>query len=242
MMGIINVQGLCFQYEKKQILKNVSFQIDPGEFVCVAGANGSGKSTLLKILVKLLAPTAGTAEISTAKVAYLSQKATAFNPDFPATAAEVVGLGFPRRKGISFKDSFKGSFKERRRRIDSALSEMDMLQYRSTMIGRLSGGQQQRVLLAKALVQEPELIILDEPTIGIDNGSIDQICCLLAELNKRCRTTILMVTHDIPLVLHHANRILQMEKDGSANLCSQKDFKQKDFEISGGFNTLGTAL
>ena len=215
-MEIINVKALNFQYGNEFVLKNVNFQVNKGEFICVAGVNGSGKSTLLKLLLKLLRPTIGKVEILASNIAYLAQRASSFNSDFPATAAEIVGLGFPKGTRISLK--------ERRQCIDKALAQMDMLDCRSKSIGRLSGGQQQRILLAKALVQRPELIILDEPTVGIDNGAATQICCLLGELNKRDGATLIMVTHDVPLILHHADRILQFEKGGSIRTLSPVDF------------------
>jgi len=172
----------------------------------MTGANGSGKSTLLKLLLNLIKPTAGYLEVKTTNIAYLAQRATAFNPDFPATAAEIVDLGFPQGKWLSSR--------ERRQRIDKALWQMDLLNYRNKSIGRLSGGQQQRVLLAKALVRNPKLILLDEPTVGIDNDAATRICCLLGALNKREGTTLLVVTHDVPLILDHADRILQFKNGG----------------------------
>lgn len=216
-MEIITVKSLYFQYEKEPIIKNVSFNVKKGEFICIAGINGSGKSTLLKLLLKLLKPTLGCAEILTDNIAYLAQRASAFNPDFPATASEIVGLGIPVKSKLGLRD--------RRNHIDKALKQMDMLDYRNQSIGRLSGGQQQRILLAKALVKKPDLIILDEPTVGIDNGAATQICCLLGKLNKNENATLLMVTHDVPLILNHADRILQFEK-GSIKLSSPKDFYQ----------------
>ena len=205
-MKIITANELHFQYNNEPILKNVSFQVNRGEFICVTGVNGSGKSTLLKLLVKLIKPTSGKAEIASTNVAYLAQRATSFNPDFPATASEIVDLGIPRGGFISLK--------ERRRRIHKALKQMDMLEYYNKSIGNLSGGQQQRILLAKALVREPDVILLDEPTVGIDKAASTQICCLLGGLNKRDGATLMMVTHDVPLILNHADRILQFERGG----------------------------
>ncbi|MCL2398113.1 MAG: ATP-binding cassette domain-containing protein [Defluviitaleaceae bacterium] len=216
-MEIITVKSLYFQYEKEPILKNVSFDVKKGEFICVAGINGSGKSTLLKLLLRLLKPTLGCADVLTNNVAYLAQRASAFNPDFPATVAEIVSLGIPIKMNIGLR--------EQRKTVDNALKQMDMLDYRNQSIGRLSGGQQQRVLLAKALVKKPDLIILDEPTVGMDNGAATQICCLLGKLNKKENATLIMVTHDVPLILNHADRILQFEK-GGIKLSSPKDFYQ----------------
>jgi len=176
----------------------------------LAGVNGSGKSTLLKILLKLLKPTSGHVEMASANIAYLAQRAAAFNTDFPATAAEIVSLGFPAKQRISIS--------ERKYRIDKALMQVDMSEYRTKSIGCLSGGQQQRILLAKALVRQPELILLDEPTIGIDNGAASQICCLLSEINKNEGATIMMVTHDVHSILHHSDRILQFEKGGGIRI------------------------
>lgn len=216
-ISVISVTNLSFQYGSKNVLNDVNFCVDTGEFVCIAGVNGSGKSTLLKILLKLLKPSAGQIAINTDNIAYLAQRATMFNPNFPATAAEIVGLGILGKE----------SYKLRKQRINKALSQMDMLNFRNKPIGNLSGGQQQRVLLAKALVRNPQLIILDEPTVGIDTTAATQICCLLGDLNKNENATLLMVTHDIPLILHHADRILQLNPDGKISAKSPKDFYQE---------------
>lgn len=212
------MQELYFRYENELVLKDINFQVRQGEFVCIAGVNGSGKSTLLKLLLKLLKPSEGKVEIFAKNIAYVAQKASSFNPDFPATVSEVVGMGFSVGVRVSWR--------ERRQRINKALEQMDMHRYCEKPIGKLSGGQQQRVLLAKALVSEPDLILLDEPTVGIDNGAAIQICCLLGELNKRDGATLLMVTHDVPLILNHADCILQFEKDGGIRVTEPCTFYQ----------------
>ena len=201
-MQIITVSELCFQYDfqydSRPVLQNVSFSVESGEFVCMSGPNGAGKSTVLKILMKLLKPTSGYVRVMAENTAYLAQRAAFFNPDFPANVAEVVGLGLP--KGVKNR-------RDRRDSIQYALKQVDMTDFYNKPIGRLSGGQQQRVLLAKALAQRPDLILLDEPTASIDNGTCDQICCLLSDLNKKEGLTIVMVTHDTHSQ-YHAHRVL----------------------------------
>ena len=98
-----------------------------------------------------------------------------------------------------------------------------MSDYRTRLIGRLSGGQQQRVFIAKALVSEPEIIFLDEPTVGIDIKAVDSICCLLGELNSS-GLTIVMVTHDISSILYHSNKVLVLSEDGTGEIVSSEDF------------------
>ena len=197
-MEIITIQGLNYQYGTEPILTDVNFSVNRGEFVCVTGVNGSGKSTLLKIIMKILKPSAGHVEVNTSDIAYLAQRAISFNPEFPVNVMEVVGLGLKRAD------------RNRRHRINDALNKVKMVEYRNKHMGSLSGGQQQRVLLAKALVQRPELILLDEPTVGIDNNATNHICCALGELNKKEDVTVILVTHDIHPILQHANRVLQL--------------------------------
>ena len=228
---VLEVKDLSFSYPDKSILHRLSFDVDAGDFMCLVGPNGTGKSTLLKLILNQLSPLEGEIKLlgtnsekykDFASIAYVSQKATNINRDFPATVEEVVSLGLYSKKGL-----FKRNTKEDKKLIDSALERVGMLDYKHRQIGYLSGGQQQRVFIAKALISNPRIIFLDEPTTGIDIRAVDSICCLLGDLNKNSGITIVMVTHDISSIIYHSNKILVLSEDGSGEVMTSEEFNSQ---------------
>ena len=228
---VLEVKDLSFSYPDKSILHRLSFDVDAGDFMCIVGTNGTGKSTLLKLILNQLSPLEGEIKLlgtnsekykDFASIAYVSQKATNINRDFPATVEEVVSLGLYSKKGL-----FKRNTKEDKKLIDSALERVGMLDYKHRQIGYLSGGQQQRVFIAKALISNPRIIFLDEPTTGIDIRAVDSICCLLGDLNKNSGITIDMVTHDISSIIYHSNKILVLSEDGSGEVMTSEEFNSQ---------------
>ena len=228
---VLEVKDLSFSYPDKSILHRLSFDVDAGDFMCIVGTNGTGKSTLLKLILNQLSPLEGEIKLlgtnsekykDFASIAYVSQKATNINRDFPATVEEVVSLGLYSKKGL-----FKRNTKEDKKLIDSALERVGMLDYKHRQIGYLSGGQQQRVFIAKALISNPRIIFLDEPTTGIDIRAVDSICCLLGDLNKNSGITIVMVTHDISSIIYHSNKILVLTEDGSGEVMTSEEFNSQ---------------
>ena len=228
---VLEVKDLSFSYPDKSILHRLSFDVDAGAFMCIVGTNGTGKSTLLKLILNQLSPLEGEIKLlgtnsekykDFASIAYVSQKATNINRDFPATVEEVVSLGLYSKKGL-----FKRNTKEDKKLIDSALERVGMLDYKHRQIGYLSGGQQQRVFIAKALISNPRIIFLDEPTTGIDIRAVDSICCLLGDLNKNSGITIVMVTHDISSIIYHSNKILVLSEDGSGEVMTSEEFNSQ---------------
>lgn len=210
----IEVENLYFGYGEEMILENVSFTIDKGDYIGVIGPNGSGKSTLIKMMLKILTPIKGEIKLfgesinkfnNWSKMGYVSQKANSFNSSFPATVEEVVGANILSKVGL-----FKRLDKQHKEKIEHALEIVGMKDYRKMLIGNLSGGQQQRVFIAKALVNEPEILFLDEPTVGVDAKSEEAVYCLLAELNKDLGITIVIISHDISAVTVHANKLACM--------------------------------
>jgi zinc transport system ATP-binding protein len=131
----------------------------------------------------------------------------AFNPHFPATVREVVALGLLSRKKLS-----KKSGRNDDEAIDSALELMDIANIKSELIGELSGGQQQRALIAKAMVSEPELLILDEPTTALDPETREKFFTLLKGLNEHKHITIIIITHDIGMIGKYASKLLYLDK------------------------------
>ena len=228
---VLEVKDLSFSYPDKSILHRLSFDVDAGDFMCIVGTNGTGKSTLLKLILNQLSPLEGEIKLlgtnsekykDFASIAYVSQKATNINRDFPATVEEVVSLGLYSKKGL-----FKRNTKEDKKLIYSALERVGMLDYKHRQIGYLSGGQQQRVFIAKALISDPRIIFLDEPTTGIDIRAVDSICCLLGDLNKNSGITIVMVTHDISSIIYHSNKILVLSEDGSGEVMTSEEFNSQ---------------
>ena len=228
---VLEVKDLSFSYPDKSILHRLSFDVDAGDFMCIVGTNGTGKSTLLKLILNQLSPLEGEIKLlgtnsekykDFASIAYVSQKATNINRDFPATVEEVVSLGLYSKKGL-----FKRNTKEDKKLIDSALERDGMLDYKHRQIGYLSGGQKQKVFITKALISDPRIIFLDEPTTGIDIRAVDSICCLLGDLNKNSGITIVMVTHDISSIIYHSNKILVLSEDGSGEVMTSEEFNSQ---------------
>ncbi len=171
---LIDIQNVSFQYDYTQVLKNISLRVEQGDFLALLGPNGSGKSTLLKIILGLLKPLSGEVQLfgessATFKhrewIGYVSQKSNAFNSGFPATVQEVVKSGLTKKLGL-----FKRPGRNAKEQVEEALKAVGMDAFMHRNIGELSGGQQQRVFIARALVSDPKLLILDEPTVGIDHA------------------------------------------------------------------------
>ena len=205
---LVQFENVSFQYEYTHVLKKISFRIEEGDFLALLGPNGSGKSTLLKLLLGLLKPMSGEIELfgESAKtfkqrelIGYVSQKSNAFNSGFPATVFEVVRSGLAKKAGL-----FKLYPKNTNERVMRALEAVGMQAFADRNIGQLSGGQQQRVFIARALIGEPKLLILDEPTVGIDHENVQAFYDMLAKLNNDLGMTMILVTHDVDTV---SNRI-----------------------------------
>lgn len=215
---LIEINNLNFGYSERLILKNISFTVYKGDFIGIIGANGSGKSTLIKLMLKIVAPLSGEIKLlgkdisafgRWSKVGYISQKAGSFNSGFPATVEEIVQANLFSKIGL-----LRLPKKRHRDMVEQALERVGMQDYRKSLIGNLSGGQQQRVFIARVLVGEPELLLLDEPTTGIDAKSEEAVYCLLARLNKELGLTVVMVTHDIGAITVHANRLICLAESG----------------------------
>lgn len=205
---LIELKNVSFQYDYTQVLKNISLRVEEGDFLALLGPNGSGKSTLLKIILGLLKPMSGEIKLfdqSTVSfknrelIGYVSQKSNAFNSGFPATVYEVVRSGLVKKTGL-----FKRLPKDTNELVLQALADVGMEMFAKRNIGQLSGGQQQRVFIARALVAQPKLLILDEPTVGIDHENVQAFYDMLAKLNQELGMTMILVTHDVDTV---SNRI-----------------------------------
>ena len=204
---IVDITDLCFSYSGKEVLHNIDLVVEQGDFVAVVGPNGGGKTTLLKLVIGLLKPTRGTVRLigrepgkKGLEIGYVPQQID-HNLSFPATALDVVIMG----KHVPNNRLPFGRSRQDRRDGLAALEKMGIGEFAQRKISDLSGGQRQRVLIARALVTEPELLVLDEPTASIDSRGQTEFYQLLKELNKEL--TILMVSHDLLSVSAYAKSV-----------------------------------
>jgi zinc transport system ATP-binding protein len=196
---VIELEHVSFSYEQQRVIDNLSLNVLQRDFVGMIGANGAGKSTLLRMIVGLLKPNQGDIRLfgqpiaqfkDWERVGYVPQK-NSLNPLFPATVKEVVLSGLYSRKSL-----FKRIGAVEQLKADSALEAMGITDLANQRIGQLSGGQQQRALLARALINNPDLLILDEPTVGIDAETQANFFHLIRHLHQHHHITFLMVSHD----------------------------------------------
>lgn len=214
--SIIELKHIYFSYEDELALNDVNLTIKEGAFLGLVGPNGGGKTTLIKIILGLLQAQQGEVLLDNQtirsfknwnRIGYVSQKANSFNKGFPATVFEVVSMGLTAKLG--YFTFFK---KEQKKQVLEAIRLVDMEAYANENIGNLSGGQQQRIFIARALVSNPKLLILDEPTVGIDYKNVERFYDILNKLNKEKQITLLLVTHDEEKLIKHATEIAYLNK------------------------------
>ena len=215
-MTILEIKDVCFAYDRLEILHQANLRIEEGDFVLLQGPNGAGKSTLLKLILGELAPLKGHISVFNTdvkifknwnQISYVPQRGYDHQAHIPATVSEIVATGSYSRSG-----RFRFQSKKNEQRIGHALEAVEMQPYARRLIGELSGGQRQRVLLAKALISNPKLLILDEPVTGIDATNTATFYRLLQRLNKEEGLTVLMVTHDILGAVDLANKHFCIEE------------------------------
>jgi len=216
MEDIISVEDLSFRYGGNEAVSSVSFSVKKGDYIALVGHNGSGKSTLIKLLLGILKPSTGSVFLFGKdlhdfthwnKVGYLPQNIGLFNPLFPATVAEVTALGL-----VSQKKFPKRLTTEDAEQVNQALVQMKITALSNKLVGELSGGQIQRTLLARAIVNQPELLILDEPVSAVDAETRKDFYSYSARLNREKKTTIILITHDISHSGGYANKLLFLDK------------------------------
>ncbi|MDR2665250.1 MAG: ATP-binding cassette domain-containing protein [Oscillospiraceae bacterium] len=215
MSEIVHTENLSYRYGDETIFSRLNLTVCSGEFVALTGMNGSGKSTLLRLLLGELAPRSGGIrlfgqDISDFKqwhrLGYLAQDGLKSGADFPATAEEVVTANLYAQIG-----PLRPVKKRHREAALGALARVGMERYAKRMLGSMSGGQRQRVMLARVLVGEPELLVLDEPTNGVDNDTADSLFALLAKMCSEGKIAAVMVTHDTARAASCAARTLLLE-------------------------------
>jgi zinc transport system ATP-binding protein len=210
MRPFVEIEDVSFAYGEVSVLEGINFTVEAGDFLGIIGPNGSGKTTLLRLMLGLLAPTRGVVRLfghpparmkQWGRLGYVPQKAT-FEASLPATVQEVVASGLVATLG-----PFRRSDAAERRRVSEVLAQVGMEEHAGRRIGALSVGQQQRVLIARALVTEPELLILDEPTGGVDPEAQTSFYALLHHLNREREVTLILVSHDIGVVAKEVTRL-----------------------------------
>ena len=208
---LISVENVSFSFNGLEVIQNVSFAISPGDFMALIGPNGSGKSTLIRIIVGILKPSTGRVVImgeelsqftQWQRVGYVPQKATHMDPYFPASVREVVAMGLLSKKRFP-----RLLTRQDEAVIDRALDQVDMKALKNRRIGELSGGQQQRVFIARAIVNGPDVLFLDEPTAGVDADTQARFYEMLADLNRKEGLTIVLITHDFGIITKHVNKV-----------------------------------
>ncbi|WP_099221213.1 metal ABC transporter ATP-binding protein [Listeria costaricensis] len=216
MAELISVNNLSFHYDKEEVLKNIHLSVEKGSFTGLIGPNGSGKSTLLKLILGLLKMQQGEITIfgqssdkfkEWERIGFVSQKANAFNSAFPASVKEVVASGLTKKKGL-----FKMLNKEDEAVIRETLAIVGMERFLKRNIGELSGGQQQRVFIARSLVSSPDMLILDEPTVGVDIENVRSFYELLQKLHQERGLTLLLVTHDQIAINQYIDQIISINQ------------------------------
>lgn len=215
--AIIQLKDVNFTYGSGDAaIQNVNLEVHKGDYLGIVGPNGGGKTTLLKIILGLLTPSHGEVLLydtnvkkfyQWSKVGYVSQQATHIDPYFPMTVREIVAMGRFSNIGL-----FKYPNTKDRQAVEVALEKVNMWKYRDRLIGDLSGGQAQRVFIAKALAGEPEIIVLDEPTAGVDVATEKQFYLLLQQLNTELGLTLILVSHELDIVAHEATEIAYINK------------------------------
>ena len=206
-MHIVELDGVSFSYGGTLVLDSITFGVEKGDLLGIIGPNGAGKTTLFSCMLGLLDEYTGTIRMFSEdikenrkkvlqRIGYIPQRKN-IDSNFPATLEEIVSLGITRPE--------KGGKDEKR--IASALDTVGLLALKENRIGEISGGQQQRVLIAKAIVNEPELLILDEPATGIDLETQNRFYALLRKLNKEKGITIIWSSHDLDAVNSLASRV-----------------------------------
>jgi len=209
---MLSVQNLSFRYDaySKYVLEDISFEVEKGEYVSIVGENGSGKSTLVRLLLGLLKPTTGEVQQRASSIGYVPQKKINLT-HFPLTVFELLDS---YRRVLKVKD---------RNTVYSMLEEVGLLGFEKKLAGELSGGQLQKLYIARALINKPELLILDEPSTGIDVKGQREIYTILKRLNQDSKITIVSVDHNLDAAVANSTVIFHIA-NGKGHFCNPKKY------------------
>lgn len=209
----IQTNGLYFSYtgSPPYLLNGIDLEIKNGDYVSILGENGCGKSTLMKLILKFLKPTKGTIVIDAKRIGYVPQKNDFSNSNFPITVYEMLN-SYRKLLKIKNKDV-----------ILENLKRVGMNSFQNSLMGTLSGGQGQKIFIARALMGNPELLILDEPSTGVDIGSQKEIYGFLTEINKKNGITIVSVEHNLDAAISNSTLIYHLS-GGKGHLCTPEKY------------------
>ena len=209
---MLSVQNLSFRYDaySKYVLEDISFEVKKGEYVSIVGENGSGKSTLVRLLLGLLKPTTGEVQQRASSIGYVPQKKINLT-HFPLTVFELLDS---YRRVLKVKD---------RNTVYNMLEEVGLLGFEKKLAGELSGGQLQKLYIARALINNPELLILDEPSTGIDVKGQREIYTILKRLNEQAKITIVSVDHNLDAAVANSTVIFHIA-NGKGHFCNPKKY------------------
>ena len=210
---MIKAENLSFSYTGAApfVLKGIDLNIRQGEYVSVVGENGCGKSTLMRLILKFIKPTEGTITSEARRIGYVPQKNDFSNSNFPITVYEMLN-SYRKLLKIKNKDI-----------LTENLEKVGMSGFSGALMGTLSGGQTQKILIARALIGDPDLLILDEPSTGVDIGSQKEIYGFLREMNRENRITIVSVEHNLDAAVSNSTLIYHLVS-GQGHLCSPKQY------------------
>lgn len=206
MTNILEINNLTVKYGKNIAIEDISFQVDSGDYLGIVGPNGSGKTTLINSILGLINQFSGDINLKEGSLGYLPQKSFRSQGSFPAKVSEIIATGLlGNKKGFRFynkKDYLK---------VDAVLDNLNITHLKNLKIGELSGGQQQRVFLARAMVSNPSILILDEPTNYLDSNAKDDLYLLLNKLNTEQNVTMIVISHDLASIGKYINKVLYLE-------------------------------
>jgi ABC-type Mn2+/Zn2+ transport system ATPase subunit len=204
---LITLDNLAIGYDRQPVLSGISLSVARGSFTAILGANGSGKSTLLKTLLGLQLPIAGKIQIAAPAVFGYVPQAIEFDPLFLLTGFEVALMGVYRRVGA-------GRFVPQKERafVRECLRATGAEEFSRKKFSELSGGQKQRILIARALAAKPDVLVLDESTAGVDAAATHNLLEFISQIHVERKLTILLVTHDLPLVRKHAQQVIWLHQ------------------------------
>lgn len=210
---MVKAENLCFSYTGSHpyILENIKLTVNKGEYISVLGDNGSGKSTLIKLIIKFLSPSSGNISLGTDKIGYVPQKQDFINSQFPITVFEMMN-SYRRLLKIKDKDI-----------VFESLKLVKMLDYQNALIGTLSAGQCQKVFVARALMGNPELLVLDEPSTGVDREGQRELYGIISALNKDKGITVISVEHNLEAAIKNSSKIFHIVEN-KGHMCSPKKY------------------
>ena len=209
-MSLIEIKNLSLGYDNKKVLKNLNFNIEENDFLCVVGPNGAGKSTLIKGILGLLKPLEGKVKYNNLKqnfIGYMPQEVK-IDPNFPASVYEIVLSGTLNKLGL--KPFYS---KKEKQKAKEALKTLKIEKLKDKSFTELSGGQRQKVLLARSLCASTKLLILDEPSNNLDSKIKKELYKIIIDLNKKQNMTVVMITHDLDHNNLIGNKILSLREN-----------------------------